>query len=136
MLTKLYQRYYPKYLLAIFAIVGGYFSIYLIDHFFNHKHITLCMFKLITGFPCPGCGMGRASLELIKGNYISSWHYNILCIPFTIAVLISLIWLIVDLIKRKETFFTFIKKDFGLKYKIVLFGLILIDWTVNIVRQI
>lgn len=94
------------------------------------------MFKLITGLPCPGCGMGRASLELIKGNLISSWVYNVLCIPFTIAVLISLVWLIVDLLKREETFFTFIKKDFGLKYKIVLFGLILIDWTINIIRQI
>jgi len=80
--------------------------------------------------------MGRASLEMIKGNFISSWNYNILCFPFTIVVFISLIWLFVDLLKRKETFFPFIKKDFGLKYKVVLFVLILIDWTVNIIRQI
>jgi hypothetical protein len=94
------------------------------------------MFKLTTGLPCPGCGMGRAFLELIKGNFISSWDYNILCIPFSIAVFISLTWLIWDLVKKKDTFFTFINKDFGLKYKIVLFGLILIDWTVNIIRKI
>jgi hypothetical protein len=136
LLTKLFQRYYPKYLLAICAIVGGYFTIYLIDYFSFHKHTTLCIFKLTTGLPCPGCGMGRASLELIKGNLISSWDYNILCIPFSIVVFISLFWLILDLAKRKETFFTFIKKDFGLKYKIVLIVLILIDWSVNIIRQI
>lgn len=94
------------------------------------------MFKLVTGFPCPGCGMGRATLELIKGNFISSWYYNVLCIPFTIAVFASLIWLLFDLIKRRETFFTFIRKDFGFKFKFALFGLILVDWIINIIRKI
>lgn len=67
------------------------------------------MFKLITGIPCPGCGMGRATLELFNGNISQSFQYNILCIPFTIGIVSSLFWMIFDLINNKETFFVFLK---------------------------
>jgi len=123
-------------LLAIFSIVGGFFALVAFDIYSNHYHITLCFFKLATGVSCPGCGMGRATLELMKGNILSPFDYNILCVPFNITILIALLWLLTDFVKRKETFFYFIKQDIKIPCKFLLLILIIIDWTTNIIRQI
>ncbi len=136
MLTKLYKDYYAKYLLTIFVIVGGYLALVVTDSYSNHQHIATCPFKLLTGIPCAGCGMGRATLEIMRGNIIASFQYNILCIPFTLAIITSLVWLVTDLAKNKETFFSFIKRDIATPYKLLLFMLVGIAWAVNIVRQV
>ena len=136
MLFRLFQNYYAKYLLTICSIVGGYLALILFDNVFHQSQQTLCWFKLATGFPCPGCGMGRATLELMKGNIVASFHYNILCVPFTTAIIVSLVWLLTDIIKQKETFFGFVKQDFKPQYKFLLLALIIVEWTTNIIRQI
>ena len=134
MLFRLLQNYYAKYLLTIFSIVGGYLALVFLDNFSNHSEHTLCLFKLATTIPCPGCGMGRATLALLNGDIPLSFSYNILCIPFTIAIIISLTWLTVDIIRQQTTFFKFVKQDISNKYKILLFSLLIIDWTINIIR--
>jgi hypothetical protein len=134
--TKILNNYFLKYLLTIFSIVGGYCGLIALDNFTNHQHNTLCFFKLVTSIPCPGCGMGRATLELINGNIAASFNYNILCVPFTIIIFISLIWLLIDVFQQKKTFFDFIERDLKSSYKFFLFALIIIDWTTNIIRQI
>ena len=133
MLSKIANNFYSKYLLAILLIVGGYFVLFLFD---NPHFPSFCFFKLLTGIPCPGCGMGRASIELFNGNIISSFNYNIICIPLTLSIFISLCWLLIDLFKRKETFFKFINRDIKPSYKVLLFAIIINDWTTNIIRQI
>lgn len=37
---------------------------------------AFCPSVLITGFPCPGCGMTRAVLYLLKGQLARSWELN------------------------------------------------------------
>ena len=134
--VKLYHNFYTRPLLAISSIVSGYLALVLMDNLSHHKHITSCVFKLITGIPCPGCGMGRATLSILKGDLVASFNYNILCIPFTLAVVAAFSWLLSDAIKRKETFFQFIKTDFRIEYKVLLATIIVIDWAVNIIRQV
>ncbi len=134
MLFRLQQNYIAKYLLTFIAIVGGYLALVLLDNFSNHNHKTLCLFKLVTTIPCPGCGMGRATLALLNGDIPLSFSYNILCIPFTTAIIISLTWLTVDIFRQQTTFFKFVKRDISNKYKILLFLLLIIDWTINIIR--
>ena len=134
LLYRLQQNYYAKYLLTILAIVGGYFALIITDSFTNHQHQTLCFFKLITGIPCPGCGMGRATLALLHGKIPLSFSYNILCIPFSIAMLISFCWAIIDLFQHKESFYQFIRRDISVSGKVLLFSVLLIDWIVNIIR--
>ena len=135
-LFKFQNDFFAKYLLTISAIVGGYLLLIVFDDYSNHQHRTVCLFKLATGIPCPGCGMGRATLEIVKGNFLSSFKYHILCIPFTITVIVSLVWMSVDLFRRKETFFPFINKDIRLPYKILLFSLIAVSWVLNFIRQV
>lgn len=115
------------------SIVGGYLVLILSD-IFSHHHQTFCLFKLITGIPCAGCGMGRATLSLLKGNISLSFSYNVLCIPFTLAVIVSLFWLSVDIFRAKETFYKLIKQEISNKYRFLLIGIIAVDWTINIIR--
>jgi hypothetical protein len=133
---NLRKNYYLKYIFSIVSIIGGYIFIFVEDYITQSAHKTVCLFKLFTGIPCPGCGMGRASLSLLKGNILSSFDYNILCIPFTIVIIISLIWLFYDLVQKKETFFPFIKKDLKTPYKIIVFSILIASWIVNIIRHI
>ena len=37
---------------------------------------AFCPSLLITGFPCPGCGMTRAVIYLLKGQFSRSWALN------------------------------------------------------------
>jgi len=80
-----------------------------------------CFIKNITGFPCPGCGMGRATLALLNGDIPLSFSYNILCIPFTLAIIISLTWLTLDIFRQKTTFFKFANQDISKRNKNLLF---------------
>ena len=80
--------------------------------------------------------MGRATIELLSGNILDSFRYNILCFPFTLIIIISLFWMFTDIIKKKETFFAFINQKMKKKYKLLLFAIVIIDWTVNIIREI
>lgn len=39
-------------------------------------HITLCLFKNITGAECYGCGMTRAVFSLLHFDFGGAWAYN------------------------------------------------------------
>lgn len=136
LLTKILQNYYIKYLLFIVFIISGYFTVIVFNNSTNHVHVLFCIFKRLTGIPCPGCGMGRATISLLKGNLIQSFNYNILGVPFTFVILISIFWLIADLLNHKESFFVFIGKEVKTPYKFLLLGILCIDWITNIIRQI
>ena len=51
-----------------------------------HK-IQLCPFRLVTGHPCPGCGLTHAALCLARGDIVGSLRAHALLLPtlFTIA---------------------------------------------------
>jgi len=136
LLFKCKNDFYAKYLSSIFAIVGGYSALFVFDSFFNHQHKTVCLFKLATGIPCGGCGMGRATLEIMKGNFVSSFEYHILCIPFTFAIFISLIWMFIDVLQKKERFFPFINSKLRMPYIVLFFLLFAVSWLTNIIRQV
>jgi hypothetical protein len=57
------------------------------------KHIIPCFIKSHFGFDCPGCGMQRAVIALLKGDIIQSIHYH----PALIPLLISSIALLIQL---------------------------------------
>src|SRR5437016_4718653 len=45
--------------------------------------IDLCMFKRLTGAPCPGCGVTRSCGNLIRGNVRRSIEFHPLGVVFT-----------------------------------------------------
>lgn len=38
------------------------------------SHLMPCFYKKYLGFDCPGCGMQRSVIELLKGNFAESFH--------------------------------------------------------------
>ena len=118
------------------SIVGGYLVLWGSNASSSFFIKPICFFKKVTGIPCPGCGMGRATIELFKGKIFSSFDFNILCIPFTITVLIVLCLLIVDLAKREELVFRCLYFEFKTPYKQILLVVIITNWIVNIIRAV
>ncbi|HRH10929.1 MAG TPA: DUF2752 domain-containing protein [Bacteroidia bacterium] len=57
---------------------------------FLEHHLFTCSFKSLFGVPCPGCGMQRALLSLLKGDLLHSLQLNPALIPFIITILYSL----------------------------------------------
>ena len=41
-----------------------------------------CLFRTLTGWQCPGCGVTRMCLSLLRGDFAAAWQYNaaILCL--------------------------------------------------------
>lgn len=37
---------------------------------------TACVFVFLTGFPCPGCGIGHAIFSLVTGDVLKAHAYN------------------------------------------------------------
>lgn len=74
----------------------SWFGLFLVIHLFGLsrdeaiEHLPIfCLFKAITGIPCPGCGMTRAFLELAKGDFVTAFQLNPLSIPFFLVLIFS-----------------------------------------------
>ncbi len=118
------------------CIIGGYLFLLLLVRSPTYGHFTTCPFKLATGIPCPGCGMGRATVALSRGDIGTSLHYNLLCIPFTLGILILLVWMTADLLKNKETIYPYLMRPTNRVVGIALLIVVLINWVVNIMHHL
>ena len=80
------------------------------------QHQLPCVFKAITHFDCPGCGMQRSFVALLKGNLEESF----LLYPALIPILILFSLLAAKLIFKKEQYNTALKYLFFFCASIVL----------------
>ena len=127
-------NYRLKYLGIIIILISGYFFVYNYSNSIGGN--TVCIFKNVTGLPCPACGSTRATLLLFHGEFLESILINPFGIITNILILCSIIWLIIDIVKGKETYFPFLKKDWNWKIKTILLIIIMINWIWNIKKGI
>lgn len=58
-----------------------------------------CPFVLVTGYPCPACGLTRAGLHLLQGEFAEAAKLNLFIYP--IAALLVLFFLYRYVLRRK-----------------------------------
>lgn len=113
---------------SILAIAGGYLFLWF-SAVTNADHsYTICIFKNLSGYACPGCGLGRASIELFQGHFHEALHFHWLVIPFHILMLTALVWLIRDLIVGKDTFWNKVLKPMNSWILTLIFLAVIINW--------
>jgi len=61
---------------------------------FLEQHLFTCSIKTLVGIDCPGCGMQRAFVALLKGDLKESLHHNASLIPFLVTMLFTISHLI------------------------------------------
>jgi Protein of unknown function (DUF2752) len=65
---------------------------------------SYCPFKMLTGFPCPGCGITKSLVYFYQGDIYKSLSYHIFG-PFVIAFcILTIAVLTTELIAKKEYF--------------------------------
>ena len=95
----------------IYGIIGAIATLlipYILMIFNQDNHLetaqSLCPFKMLTGFPCPGCGITKSMVYFYEGDLLKSVYYHILG-PFVIAFcVLTIVVLTTELITKKEYF--------------------------------
>ncbi len=95
-MRQLFFNLWSKYRYEI-GVVLGIVALYLA---FFAVGIT-CPIKFITGVSCPGCGMSRALMNAVKGNFSAAFSYH----PMWIILPITAFLLIFFKVKKKVTAF-------------------------------
>lgn len=124
------------YLVLFVACLSGFLYLVYNINYSESSHIKVCIIKNVTGYPCPSCGTTRAVQEFLKGNLMNSFLMN----PFGIivATLMAIIpmWILLDLIFKKETFYSNYKKIEAIIrirwVAIILIVLVILNWIWNI----
>ncbi len=78
------------------------FLISLLVPSFEQTRFTICLFKNLTGVPCPGCGMTRAFLFLGHGQIPKAGTLNPLALPVAILLLLQGVRLLLRLATQAD----------------------------------
>lgn len=84
------------------------------------KHYLPCFYKKYLGIECPGCGMQRSLIELLKGNFFESFRLYP-ALTTTIALFVLLIFHIIFKFRN------------GAKYLLIVFIINAIIITINFI---
>jgi hypothetical protein len=114
--------------------LGGYLFIVITDRFHFISGHSLCLFKNLTGIPCPGCGMGRASLLFFQGKITASLFLQPLALPFFLFCLTAVVWILYDIKTGQSGFYQFVTRPFAKKTGCLIVIIILINWIWSIYK--
>jgi hypothetical protein len=111
----------------IYGIIGAFITLMLpffLILFNQNTHLetdqSLCPLKMISGFPCPGCGITKSLVYFYEGDLQKSLYYHILG-PFVIAFcMVTIVVLSTELITKKE-YFTNLLFNKKLAYGLAIF---------------
>lgn len=95
----------------IYGIIGAFITLmvpFFLIVFHQNDHLetaqSFCPLKMLTGFPCPGCGITKSLVYCYEGDLYKSLYYHILG-PFVILFCIATIGVLsTELITQKEYF--------------------------------
>ncbi|WP_348798159.1 DUF2752 domain-containing protein [Flavobacterium adhaerens] len=130
------------YLLILTACFLGYSWLLFFKSVVHHSDLdmTVCVFKRVTGYPCPSCGSTRAVSHLFNGEISKSLWLNPFGILVAAIMIVSPIWIVWDWITNRQSFYNFyLKVEYYIKKKqiaIPLIVLVIINWVWNIYKHL
>ncbi|MBM3918322.1 MAG: DUF2752 domain-containing protein [Sphingomonadales bacterium] len=65
----------------------------------------VCLFKSISGYPCPACGTTRSMVHLFSGDFTGSLRINPLGIISLIMLLVVPLWALCDVLSGQRGIF-------------------------------
>jgi hypothetical protein len=95
----------------IYGIIGAFITLmvpFFLMFFNQNNHLetdqSLCPLKMLTGFPCPGCGITKSLVYFYEGDLQKSLYYHLFG-PLVVAFCITTIAVLsTELITKKEYF--------------------------------
>lgn len=76
---------------VIISILLGISILYLILKQFSKATGSICLIRGIVGIPCPSCGISRAILSFLNGDFAIAFKYHpLFWMPFVIILIIIL----------------------------------------------
>lgn len=92
--------------------------------FFNQNQLetdqSLCPLKMLSGFPCPGCGITKSLVYFYEGDLQKSLYYHVLGPVVVLFCMVTIAVLSTELITKKE-YFTKLLFNRKLAYGLALF---------------
>lgn len=108
------------------------------DHSATH---TLCVFKNITGLPCPSCGITRSVLCLAHGDVAQALLINPLGLLAAVLLVVIPCWITIDLISGDQSLLRKFKSaEYTLRTRKLLYVplivLMVMNWGWNILKEL
>jgi hypothetical protein len=105
---------------------AGIFFVYILYLFNRLPHLP-CVFKTITGYPCPTCGSTRIMSSLINLDMVSAFGWNPLLFLGGITFITWVFYGFYMLFSGKKIQVIFTKKE-GLYLRLGLITLFILNW--------
>lgn len=127
------------YLLFFIALISGYaWFIWSYNKYNAHSEFTPCVFKNVTGVPCPSCGSTRSVVLITEGNFTNAFLVNPMGYLAAFILLFFPLWLLYDIILRKDTLYKSYRRfESTLKIKwvaVIMVTAVIINWIWNICK--
>ena len=111
----------------IYGIIGALITLmipFFLMFFNQNNHFetdqSLCPLKMLSGFPCPGCGITKSLVYFYEGDIQKSMYYHILG-PLVVGFcILTIVVLSTELITKKE-YFTKLLYNKKLAYGLAIF---------------
>ncbi len=128
------------YSLLLIACFAGLLYLFYVSYTIQNETFRVCILKNLTGYPCPSCGTTRAVSFFFKGRIFESLLLNPFGIFVAIIMTVFPLWVLTDIVLKKDTFFRAYKKtEITIKkpwLTTILIVLVLLNWIWNIHKNL
>ena len=127
-------------LIMLFCVSGYSWLVMHLDSRWVNVVGSVCVFKKVTGIPCPSCGATRSMIALISGDLINGVLWNPIGLLLLGGLVIFPFWLLHDLALKKNSFHVFYASvEKTIRQKRIawpLIVLVLLNWCWNIYKGV
>ena len=102
---------------------------------YNTPFSVPCIFLLIVGWPCPGCGLTRALVMVSRLNFVGAFRMNIIALPLFLGGAVYFVCAVVEAVTHKpalDKFNSVLAKKWVIAAAVIL---TVASWGYNIVSM-